>query len=283
MAVTPYMHAIIMLKHTKSTTVLNDEVDFAEIAPSNVQRESDDEAEPTTESSDFAFFKPQSDSTTYMDIGPCIGAPSKETSQESLLEGRMPDTEYYSLMRSLNLTQQMILKHVLKCVKTGKQPLHLFITGGAGVGKSVLIRAMYQTLHRLLCSKEGQDPENTRILLCAPTGPAAYNINGLTNHKAFDIKANRDMFGKNQFLTSAQLNTLQVKYRDLEVVIIDEISMVGNRMFKLIDCRLKDIKGNQCVVWRSSYVSHWRSFSIGTCARWYNIQRSRCRLWTTGS
>jgi hypothetical protein len=35
-----------------------------------------------------------------------------------------------------------------------------------------------------------------------------------------------------------------VKYRNLSIVIIDEISMVGKKMFSFLDTRLKKIKGN---------------------------------------
>lgn len=38
-----------------------------------------------------------------------------------------------------------------------------------------------------------------------------------------------------------QLNTLSTKLRKLRVLIIDEISMVGNKMFNLINRRLQEI------------------------------------------
>ncbi|KAJ8048296.1 hypothetical protein HOLleu_00549 [Holothuria leucospilota] len=58
-------------------------------------------------------------------------------------------------------------------------------------------------------------------------GKAAFNINGLTIHSAFQIDPNR---GYNFLkLNSDKLNSLQVKYRHLQVVIIDEISIVGKQ------------------------------------------------------
>lgn len=38
-----------------------------------------------------------------------------------------------------------------------------------------------------------------------------------------------------------QLGTFRVKFRSLKVVFIDEISMVGNKMFNFINLRLQDI------------------------------------------
>ena len=36
-----------------------------------------------------------------------------------------------------------------------------------------------------------------------------------------------------------------MKYRNLTVIMIDEISMVGNEMFSLLESRLKKIKENK--------------------------------------
>ena len=49
-------------------------------------------------------------------------------------------------------------KHV-KYIK----PFHIFLTGGAGVGKLRLIKTMFMSITKLLSFKGG-DPENPRIL-----------------------------------------------------------------------------------------------------------------------
>ena len=121
--------------------------------------------------------------------------------------------------------------------------MHLFITGGAGVGKSVLLTAIYQSLHRMLCSVEGDNPEHCKILICAPTGTAAHNVHGNTLHHAFNVLPNRNFTYQN--MTPEKRNTYQVKYRDLSVVMIDEISMVGNNLFNYVNLRLQEIKGNK--------------------------------------
>ena len=58
-------------------------------------------------------------------------------------------------------------------------------SGGAGVSKFVLIKALYQSLYRFLNLREGENPDDIRVLLCAYTGKAAYNINGVTIASAF--------------------------------------------------------------------------------------------------
>ncbi|KAJ8043464.1 ATP-dependent DNA helicase PIF1 [Holothuria leucospilota] len=120
------------------------------------------------------------------------------------------------------------------------QQIHAFLTGGAGVGKSVLIDTLFQALHIFLGGLAGENPDDQRILLCAPTGKAAYNISGVTIHSAFKINPNQGFNFKK--ISSDQLNTLRVRYRHLSVVIIDEISMVGNKQFLFMHLRLQEIK-----------------------------------------
>jgi DNA replication protein DnaC len=45
-------------------------------------------------------------------------------------------------------------------------------------------------------------------------------------------------------LTSEKLNTLQSKLRSVQLLIIDEIPMVGNEMFSFIHQRLQQIMGS---------------------------------------
>ena len=112
--------------------------------------------------------------------------------------------------------------------------------GGAGVGKSVVIRALYQSLHRYLISQAVDELDHLRVLRCAPTGTAAYSIEGLTIHHAFDIPVQQ----KFQPLISEKANTLYNKYKHASVLIIDEISLLGNFLFKHINDRLQQIKKN---------------------------------------
>ena len=69
---------------------------------------------------------------------------------------------------------------VVHWLKTKDAPLYTFLTGGAGVGKSVVIRALYKPLYRYLNLAEGENADEKRILLCAYTGKEAYNIGGST-------------------------------------------------------------------------------------------------------
>ena len=119
--------------------------------------------------------------------------------------------------------------------------MYAFLTGGAGVGKSVVIRALYQTLYRILNLKDGENPDDKMILLCAYLGFAAFNICGQTICSAFHKK----MYKGTNHLSADKLNTFRIMYRHLKVVIIDEISMVGNKMLSFIDTRLQQLTGSK--------------------------------------
>ena len=214
---------------------------YDELAPGTQQVECEDIEEGTTDAEQYIYFNPDrpTDHTNY-DLGDDLGV-ANTTVEITSHAKRMEEDEFHNLIRCLNVKQREFFQHVITWVKTKEEPLFAFLTGGAGVGKSVVVRAVFQGLHRHLCAEEGEDPDDIRVLLCAPTGKAAYNIHGLTIHNAFQIQPNK---GLDQSLSCDVLNSLRMKYRNLSVILIDEISMVGNRMFSLIESRLRRIKGN---------------------------------------
>ena len=97
----------------------------------------------------------------------------------------LPDEEYLTLLRSLNLRKREFFNHIVHWIKCKDEPIYAFLTGGAGVGKSVVIRALYQSLYRSLNQRDGENPDDIRILPCAYMGFAAFNISGQTICSAF--------------------------------------------------------------------------------------------------
>ena len=84
-------------------------------------------------------------------------------------------------------------------------------------------------------------PDDVIVLLTAPTGVAAFNINGMTLHSAFLLGTSK--YTGFQPLGHDKLNTLQTKLSNLALIIIDEVSMVGSNMLLEIHKRLQQIKG----------------------------------------
>ena len=162
------------------------------------------------------------------------------------------DDEYRATVRSLNVKQryafEIILKwhrdkvkHLASLQPMAVDPIYLFISGGAGAGKSHVIKSVYQTVIKTF--KHGPlNPDVPVVLLLAPTGVAAINIGGTVINSALGIP--KDVFGEHiGFLPHERLSTLRHKLSDLKFIIIDEISMVSNRMLKHIHERLKQIFG----------------------------------------
>lgn len=175
------------------------------------------------------------------DIGDDLG-----TGKRMLSDGVLPHKEidnelYMQQVRALNHEQKQFFYHILFRVKTDELPLYTFLSGGAGVGKSVVVRCIYQSLVKYLNHLRDESPDACQVLLCAPTGKAAHNIGGLTIHSAFAIPANQGFHFKP--LDMQQLNTLRGRYHHLKMIIIDEISMVGRNMFNYINLRLQEIMG----------------------------------------
>ena len=214
-----------------------EEAEYDGLAP-NAEQENREE-EGVKESENFVYFNPDRVvEHRHYDIGielqSTCSVPRVETTNFML-----PDEEYLRLLRSLNLRQREFFNHIIHWIKCRDEPIYAFLSGGAGVGKSVVIRALYQSLYIMLNLREGENPDDIRVLLCAYMGTAAFNIGGNTICSAFHKK----MFQTDQRMSANQLNTFRIKYKHLKVVIIDEISMVGKTTFDFIGTRLQQLTG----------------------------------------
>ncbi|CAC5423124.1 unnamed protein product [Mytilus coruscus] len=210
-----------------------------EFMPENLHAEENDRSEGLTLSEKYGCFDPGR--PEQYDVGLDIGITRKQIGDDDCLM-KMPDNDYRELVRNLNDEQKRYFYHVLHWFKIKDEPVYNFLSGGAGVGKSVLIRAIYQGLLRILNMAPGSNPDDVKVLLCAPTGKAAHNIGGNTIHSTFCIPVSRGYSYKP--LAMEQLNTYRLKYKNLKVVIIDEISMVGCKMFNFVIGKLQEIMGN---------------------------------------
>ena len=118
------------------------------------------------------------------------------------------------------------------------EPIYLFITGGGGAGKSHLIKTIYHTVIKTF-RYGGMNPENPTVLLSAPTGVAAININGTTINAALAIPKNT---GDTLPAMSDQKRTqMRLSLSELKLLVVDEISMVSNTALHHIHQRLKEI------------------------------------------
>ena len=69
------------------------------------------------------------------------------------------------------------------------EPLHLFITGNTGDGKSHLVKILTFFLTKTFNFYSGT-PDKKKLLLLAPTGVAALNIDDTTSNSRLGINPN---------------------------------------------------------------------------------------------
>lgn len=128
---------------------------------------------------------------------------------------------------------------------------HVFLTGKAGTGKTTFLRKLIKLTHK-------------KTLICAPTGIAAINASGTTIHSLFQLPfgsffpdAAATLINENITFNFNTPKTL-VKHlnmqgnkrrmlQELELLVIDEVSMLRADMLDAIDFALRYVRRNRNV------------------------------------
>jgi len=106
----------------------------------------------------------------------------------------------------------------------------IFLTGKAGTGKTTFLQNLRQR------SKK-------KLAIVAPTGVAAINAGGMTIHSFFQLSfapVIPGTLGQDSFYSAEKRELLQI----LELLIIDEVSMVRPDTLDQIDLILRNVKGS---------------------------------------
>jgi hypothetical protein len=124
-----------------------------------------------------------------------------------------------------------------------KASFYEFLTGGAGTGKTVVLRIIAELSNRMHNNQVGIDPSSIKVLLVAFTGSAAFNVRGTTIHHAFRIPFGCRLLPYKKF-PSEERCKMRDDYLDLLWLIIDEVSMTGATLLFYIHRRLQDVFEN---------------------------------------
>ena len=215
--------------------------EYSSVAP-NAQHHDDQDKETGSQASKlFGCFNPTSSRQSQYDLLDDIGIYPRSEGSTAVETQTISDLELREKVQLLNKEQMEFFYHVLHSVKANKEPLRLFLSGGAGVGKSFVLNTLYEAITRYLNKLLGENPDDIKVTKVAPTGKAAFNIGGNTIHSAFNIPASQGF--QYTALDSDRLNTMRNQYKSLKIIFIDEISMVGSGLFSFLDQRLQQIMG----------------------------------------
>ncbi len=137
---------------------------------------------------------------------------------------------------SLDPKQTFILQWILQ-----NKRIPVWFTGGAGTGKSHLLRATLRAF----------ETHGIRgVSVTAPTGIAAVNVGGVTLHKFLGIQMGFENMTTEQvreyakaFKKDPKFANKWVSIRRVTILVIDEISMVHAKMFRNMDTLLRELRG----------------------------------------
>ena len=105
---------------------------------------------------------------------------------------------------------------------------HIFLTGKAGTGKTTFLRSLKSKTYK-------------RMVIVAPTGVAAINAEGVTIHSFFQLPLGPQTPG--QPINYQKLNKKKLQIiRTLDLLVIDEISMVRADLLDAIDNELRRVR-----------------------------------------
>lgn len=136
------------------------------------------------------------------------------------------------MIANLNVDQKRVFHKVIDTISSDNAILRLYVSGEGGTGKSFLIKTIKCWIKQHL---------NKDTAVAAPTGIAAFNIDGLTIHRLLQLPVEHGSTPKYKQLSDHVLKVLRADLKDVVLLIIDEVSMISNLTLMYIHLRLSEI------------------------------------------
>ena len=136
------------------------------------------------------------------------------------------------MIAKLNTDQRRVFDRVIDTVCSNNTVLRLYVSGEGGTGKSFLIKTIKCWIRQNL---------NKDTAVSAPTGIAAFNIDGLTVHRLLQLPVEHGQTPKYKQLSDHVLKVLRADLKDVALLVIDEVSMISNLIITYIHLRMSEI------------------------------------------
>lgn len=164
----------------------------------------------------------------------------------TLLDNPLPYPYFANHSKSQRMSQVSTDKLQLAAQFVNSTASHIFLTGKAGTGKTTFLHNLAKATHK-------------NYVVVAPTGIAALNAKGVTIHSQFllpfgsylpestrfETAPQGNFYGRKELTIRHSLNADRKKVlRNIDLLIIDEVSMLRADILDAIDFRLKSVKGN---------------------------------------
>lgn len=146
-------------------------------------------------------------------------------------------SSYEDAPKSVELTEEQ--KAVVKMAISRN---NIFLTGAAGSGKTVTLLEIIEKLKKKL---QDDNPNIPKVQVAAPTGLAALPLKGRTTYSVAGWKPDSFKTRLDELLDIKKIKKRTIKaLRRLEVLILEEISMVESQFLERLNLLLQTVKGN---------------------------------------
>ena len=150
--------------------------------------------------------------------------------------GGLPSDLNTKQLKAFAILKDFLIKAETEGIHNVPQLL-LNISGGPGTGKTFFLNTI-----RKWAQGHIKRYGDGFILTAAPTGAAAFLIGGSTIHSLLYLPVNLRQNQTMPALDASRLKTIQDRFKDVSLLVIDEKSMIGQKTFFMISERLKECR-----------------------------------------
>jgi hypothetical protein len=146
-------------------------------------------------------------------------------------DGQSPNTAFEQPMLETPMVEPDLFEEQQDIVDLIASGHNVFYTGSAGCGRSTVLKAAVKRLEAM----------NKKVYVLAPTGRAALQIDGTTTWSYMGWTPENHKMPIERLIRTGWQKKVRTRFKETDVLIIDEISMVENHHLERINRTLKGV------------------------------------------